>query len=283
MPELPEVETIRLQLQKVLVGEKIAATYILSDRSFQGDAKHLEGTTIKGVRRFGKMIAIDFENGYALVVHLKMTGQLLFQITDNSKQKTDLPNKHTRVIIQFHSGGKLFFNDQRKFGWMRIVSINKEQGTKNGLNTLDNLLENLGPDPLHELNAEKLYKILQTSKRPVKLVLMDQRKISGVGNIYANDALYLSGIHPRTFGNQLSHKQGKNLYRNLVKVLKSGIKWKGASRQHFRDIYGQKGQVQDHFLVYERTGQVCPQGHKHIQKFQLGGRGTYFCPQCQIR
>jgi formamidopyrimidine-DNA glycosylase len=302
MPELPEVETIRIQLAHVLPGKTIKSVQILKPKSFIGNKKLITGRKIVRVRRFGKMIVIDLTGGLHLVVHLKMTGQLLFIKSTSSagpvpsllpvsvpprlRSGSALPgthplvppaalqfhNNHTRVIIDFTDGDRLYFNDQRIFGWMKVAENPKLKG----------LIKNLGPDPLIELTQEKFITILQSSKRPVKIVLMDQEKIAGVGNIYACDALFLAGIDPGTDANELTNGQTVKLLNCLKKVLRDGVKWRGASRMNFRDIYGEKGEVQQHFHVYGREGESCENGcGSIIKRIKLGGRGTFYCPKCQ--
>lgn len=275
MPELPEIETIKLQLNSVLPGKKVQEIKILTDKSFIGNPRAVYGATITQVRRLAKILIIELSNNMALAVHLKMSGQVLYK-TENQKLKTkssnvNLPNKHTRVIIKFRDRSSLFFCDIRMFGWIRVLT------TEN----IEKLKISLGPDPLSQLTEDKFHQILQSSKRPVKLVLMDQEKIAGVGNIYANDALYLAKINPKRRSATVSKKESNLLLKKLQKVLEEGIKWRGASRINFRDIYGQKGEVQEHFHVYDREGERCQNCGGNIEKFKLGGRGTYFCPNCQ--
>lgn len=302
MPELPEVETLRIQFSSILIGLKITNIQILKAKSFVGDETQVIGQKIIGIRRFAKMLVIDLANlpageagGLSLVIHLKMSGQLIYSnnsqhLTDNKikayHQSISLPNKHTRVIITFTNGDKLFFNDMRIFGWIRIMRNNPitQLSNKpiNKLDDLNNLIKNLGPDPLR-ITSKKFYQILQMSKRPIKVVLMDQEKIGGVGNIYANDALFLSKINPKTPSNKLSNGQIDILFNNLIKVLKEGIKWRGASQNNFRDAYGAKGEKQKHFYIYSRDGEKCMNGCGGIiNRIALGGRGTFYCPVCQV-
>lgn len=298
MPELPEVETLRLQLSQLIIGKTIKSIDILKAKSFIGDKSGVIGGKIIRVRRFGKLLVIDFSNGLSLAVHLKMSGQLIFreQKTNNRKQKyidpllITLPNIHTRVILTFTNGDRLFFNDMRMFGWVRIVKnpnfklqiSNKTKNPNDQILNISDLICKLGPEPLRDLTLDKFKEILKRFKKPIKLVLMDQEKISGVGNIYANDALFLSGINPRKSANTLLDNQIAVLLNCLERVLKDGIKWGGASRNNFRDAYGEKGQVQNHFHVYDREGCNCPNlCGAEIKKFKLGGRGTFFCPICQ--
>jgi formamidopyrimidine-DNA glycosylase len=285
MPELPEVETVRLQLSSLVIGKKIKIIQVLNRKTFTGDPDLLINNKIIKLRRFAKILFIDLDNELSIAVHLKMSGQLIYQETINRKQKTDiiLPNKHTRVIVEFKDGSKLFFNDMRKFGWMRIVSsVNSQQITDNEIINLHELISGLGPDPLTELTQDKLLQILHTSKKAVKLVLMDQGKIAGVGNIYANEALFMSGIHPKEKADKISKRMAGLLLNNLQKILKNAIKWGGASSNLYLNAYGEKGSVQKYLAVYDRKDLECVNkcGSK-IMKIKLGGRGTYFCPKCQ--
>lgn len=294
MPELPEVETLRLQFSTILIGLKIKDIQIFKSKSFIGDIKQVIGGKIEGVRRFAKILVVDLSNGLSLAIHLKMSGQLILRqnrqlkyISRHTRVVINLPNKHTRVAITFTNGDKLYFNDQRIFGWIRVVRNNSitQLSNKpiNKLYDLNDLIKNLGPEPLRDLTIEKFQRILKTSKRPIKLVLIDQEKIAGVGNIYANDALFLAGIHPKISANQLSKAQVEVLYHKLLKVLKEGIKWRGASQNNFRDAYGEKGEKQEHFYVYDQEGKECiNECGETIKRITLGGRGSFYCPICQV-
>ncbi len=277
MPELPEVEILRLQLSQLIVGKTIKSIDILKAKSFIGDKRQVIGEKIVGIRRFAKILVVDLAIGLSLVIHLKMSGQLIFQNTRqlrSSDHQSDVVdsflNKHTRVIITFIDNSKLFFNDQRIFGWIKVVR------------DLLSITNKLGPDPFNFTN-KKFYQILQISKRPIKLVLMDQEKIGGVGNIYANDALFLSKINPKTPASGLSKVQAEVLFHKLLKVLIEGIKWRGASQNNFRDAYGAKGEKQEHFYVYAQEGKKCiNKCGETIKRISLGGRGTFYCPVCQV-
>lgn len=266
MPELPEVETIRLQLFDLIRGKTIRSVTVLKTTSFVGDSQTIVNKAIRNVGRLAKMIIISFDGENILGIHLKMSGQLL------TKTQDALIEKHTRVVITFTDRSMLFFNDMRTFGWMKIFS--KQQ--------LEELRTSYGPDPLGELAANEFQQILQTSRRAIKMVLMDQQKIAGVGNIYANEALFLAKINPKTPARNIDSSQSKLLLTSLRAVLNNGIKYKGATRENFRDVYGKKGSVQDFFAVYNRKGRTCPNDcGGTIKKISLGGRGTFFCPTCQ--
>jgi len=294
MPELPEVETLRIQLNQYLLGLTIRKVEILKVKSFKGEGKQVIGAKIVRVQRFGKMLVLVLDSNFSLVIHLKLTGQLIYR-GERQPAKIEvvdpmlftLPNKHTRVIVYFTSGDKLFFNDMRIFGWMKIVKSqisnlkSQNLSLKLKISDVNDLVENLGPEPF-AIDGKEFYRIIHESSRPIKIVLMDQEKISGVGNIYANDALFLSGIHPKTPASNLSSDEAIKLHKNLVKILKDAIRWRGASEQHFRDALGQMGEVQKHFYVYQKDGENCPNGcGEKKERMNLGGRGTFFCPKCQ--
>ena len=275
MPELPEVEIIRIQLEKFLTGREIIGVEVRNRKILADGEKNLLGGKIIGVRRFGKVVVIDLDNDYSALMHLKLTGQLVFQ-------GPNLPGKHTHVIFSLSGGKKLYFNDLRKFGWIKIV---KSQEVKT-----ESFIAKLGPEPLvstrgkplNVLTLEKFKEILSKSSRSIKIILMDQAKISGLGNIYANDALWLAGISPTKESKKLRTEEQEKLYKAIHTVLKAGLKYGGASDQFYLDAKGAKGHYQEHFLVYGRAGQICQHCNKtKIEKIKLGGRGTYFCPACQ--
>lgn len=282
MPELPEVETIRRQLEEVLVGKKIERVEVLRQKSFGGDENMLIGWEIERVDRKSKIIEIYFKNQVELlIVHLKMTGQLVF-VGDKKRivgghptadWVNNLPSKHTRVKVSYSDGSKLFFNDMRVFGWMRLV---KKQEYENGT-------RKTSPDVTEkEFSLEYLSDVLKKSGRAIKLVLMDQDKIGGIGNIYANDALYLAKVMPNRKANSLNSKEVENLLAATREVINKGIKYGGASAANYVDTRGLGGTYQDHFLVYKNDGQKCKKCGDDIQKMKVGGRGTFYCPKCQL-
>ncbi len=280
MPELPEVENIRIGLEKYLEGHSIKRIKVLNRRIFQGDEKKLIDTKFESAERFGKMIAINFNNGFSLLTHVKLTGQFIYRGPNlpkppklSRKVVGGLGGKHTHVIFHLSQGGVLYYNDIRKFGWIKLVETKKIKNES---------VSKLGPEPLKDLTLNLFTKIISSSKRPVKAVLMDQSKISGVGNIYANDALWLSQIVPTRPSQSLSGEEIKTLYKAIKKVLRKGLKQGGASELAFVTPDGAEGKYQDHTLVYGREGELCIRCKKaKIKKIFLSGRGTYFCPNCQ--
>lgn len=261
MPELPEVETIRRQLNKVLAGQRIEA--------LQGPTLQVEGKKILSVRRKAKMIIIELNGGKSLLIHLKMTGQLLYE-KNNQFSIFNFQNKHTRVIITLEKG-KLFFNDLRKFGWIRIVN-NQE---------LKDQLGKLPPDVVDkEFTVKYLEKVLKSSKIAIKLVLLDQAKLGGLGNIYVNESLFCARVNPSTPANQV--RQIKELHNCIKKVINQAIKYGGTTSvdESFKNVLGKPGRFQEFLKVYENKGK-CYKCRTKIIKIKIGGRGTYFCPKCQ--
>lgn len=283
MPELPEVETIVLELDRVLPGKKVVGVEVRRTKSFVGNPKDLVGVVVEGVDRKAKMILIRCHRAAVsrwLVIHLKMTGQLIY-LSGNHRVVgghptpdwvNDLPSEHTRVTIDFEGGARLFFNDLRGFGWMKLMA-NSEWQMAYG---------RLSPDVTDkEFNLEYFKSILGKSGRAIKLVLLDQAKFGGVGNIYANDALYLARINPKRNAKELTEKEVRQLYEAVKKVINLGIKYGGASVDKYVDAAGLGGKYQEHFLVYRREGEKCTRDGKAIEKIRIGGRGTYYCPGCQ--
>ena len=281
MPELPEVETIRIGLEKYLVNHRIERVDIKTPKIFSGNKKDILGSKIIKIRRFAKVLSIDLSNDYSIIVHVKLTGQLIYR-GPNLKNPPDLSlkvtegisGKHTHVIFKLDKKGFLYYNDVRKFGWIKLIK------------TLDLLktgfIGKLGPEPFNGLTFEVFEEILKKSKTKIKVLLMDQTKIGGIGNIYANDALWLSKVNPKTISNTISDVKKKDLYNAILKVLKEGIKRGGASELSFVTPDGTEGKYQEHFLVYGQDKKTCPRCKKEkIKKVKLGGRGTYYCPNCQ--
>ncbi len=309
MPELPEIETVKLQLEKVLVGQVCQEIKILSDKVIKGKIDEIVGRKVQKIERKGKVLLINFGPGLDLGFHFKMTGQLIYEplprtglhlVRSADRPKNNpvlgrivgghptedfvnkMPSKHTRAIFEFGKtspptpllnsgeGGSnfLYFNDQRMFGWIMLNP---------------GFVDKLGPEPF-EIEETKFIKILSKLRRPIKLAIMDQEVISGVGNIYANDALWEARIDPRTPVNQLSVDQLTSLFEKIKLVLKEGIKYGGATAADAKyiDLHGLGGRYQEHFRVYDREGQKCHRGDGVIHKFVLGGRGTYYCPKCQV-
>ena len=269
---------------------------------FEGDPKKIIGAKITDVLRRAKIVIIKLDNELNIVVHLKMTGQLVYgeARTDQGNRGTtggqgnqiiaetisfsqgipfagfSLPAKTTHVIFEL-SGGVLFFNDMRQFGWIRIMS-NEQLAIIN---------EKYGPEPFSkDFTVEHLKKILANWGRPVKLLLLEQSKIAGIGNIYANEALWCAEISPMHRGRDLVKDHPEKiaqLYECIKKVLEMGLKYGGSSAadEAFVNAEGKPGKMQEHFVVYQKNGQMCPRCGGEIKVSRIGGRGTFFCPKCQ--
>jgi len=270
MPELPEVETIKRDLSKLVVGRKILD--ISSDSPKQVKPainvvkKAVVGTTVNKIERRAKLLQFFLSNGKIFVVHLKLTGRLLV------RKKNAPQDRWQHITLPLEGGWELRFADLRKFGWLKLIKDKAE---------LVKTLSEFGPEPLDGLDLGLFQKILSSSGRAVKIVLMDQKKISGIGNIYASDALNLARVNPERPASKLTGKETENLFRAIERVLKAGIKYRGASDQYYLDALGHKGAYQEHFLVYGRDGEKCFNCGGKVKKTRLGGRGTYFCPTCQ--
>ena len=280
MPELPEVEAIKLGLNRFLKNHKIIAVQVNLEKIFDGDKKKLIGGRFKVARRFGKVVSVDLSNGYSFVIHVKLTGQLIYRGPNlknpelSKKVFGGIPGRHTHVIFKLDKNGFLYYNDVRRFGWIKVVP------TK-GVEEIP-FIKKLGPEPFGKLTLGLFKEILSKSSRPVKIVLMDQEKMGGVGNIYANDALWLAKINPKRKANSLDSKEQKKLFDAVHEALRRGIKWGGASELAFVTPGGTEGEYQDHTLAYRRNGDPCERCHKaKFIKIYLGGRGTFFCPACQ--
>ncbi len=269
MPELPEVETIKRYLEKVIVNRKIIGIKVLSEKQFLGKAKDIIGAKVTGLERRAKYLILNLDNKKALLIHLKLTGQLVWR-----PGVLELPGKTTRIIISFDKG-TLSFNDQRRFGWLKIVqssALHKE------------IMEKLGPEPFsQDFSVDYLKQIFQKTSRPIKLVLLDQEKIAGIGNIYANEALFKAKINPQKPAKTLKQKEISRLRQAIIYILKQGIKYGGSSAADEAYIRpdGSLGKFQQYFSVYQKQGQKCQKCGALIKRVNLGGRGTFFCPKCQ--
>jgi formamidopyrimidine-DNA glycosylase len=281
MPELPEVETIKKELEKYLVGHKIEKVEIRYQKAFQGDKRSLVGGKVKAIRRFGKALVIDLDNGFSLVIHIKLTGQLIYRGPNLKKPPNlskkiigGLDGKHTHVVFNLDKNGKLYYNDVRKFGWIKVVKIDEVENV--------DFIKKLGPEFLDSLTLDKFKKLVKSTKRSIKTLLMDQSRVAGVGNIYANDALFLAHIHPKKSSQKLTDEEIGKLYKAVKTVLRKGLKHGGASELAFVTPSGEEGRYQDHTLIYGKEGEPCPNScGGRVKKIKVGGRGTYFCPNCQ--
>ncbi len=279
MPELPEVETIRRGLEKYLAGHVIKDIEIRLAKQFSGNPKLVIGSKIIAVRRFGKGLIIDIENGYSIAIHIKMTGQLIYEDAGThakwhpTKVGKVLPSSFTHIIFHLDKNASLFYNDIRQFGWIKIVKTEE-------VNSLP-FFKSLGPEPLKDLTLEKFSGILKNTRMPIKPLLMDQTKIAGIGNIYANDALYVAKINPKRSSSSLTTQELTKLFNAIETVLKKGLEVGGASEWQYVNALGETGKYQNFFQVYGRDGKPCKRCGTIIERIKMGGRGTFFCPACQ--
>lgn len=279
MPELPEVETIRLGFQKYLIGKTVEGVEVRLKKMVSGEPKHIIGAKIKDVRRFGKGLVIDLDNGYSIAAHIKLTGQFVYRDSKTSKLKLSLkvgreiPNKWTHLIFKLNNGAVLYYNDLRQFGWIKIIKSDEVKKLP--------FFRELGPEPFKDLSLEKFKSIVSRSNLAIKVLMMDQKRIGGIGNIYANDALFDAKIDPRRSAKKLTKEEAKRLHNSILKVLKKGLSTGGASELSFVNVLGKDGRYQKHFLVYAQDKKPCVRCKTIIKKIKLSGRGTYFCPKCQ--
>jgi formamidopyrimidine-DNA glycosylase len=283
MPELPEVETVRRQLEKRIVGSKISRIKILEEKQFFGDPKEILGRKIKGLWRRAKILAIDIDD-FSLLIHLKMTGQIIYLPGDKGDlisvghplpfSPDRLPNNTTRIIIGLGDGSRLFFNDLRKFGWLKVLTSDQ----------VKEVLLGLGPEPLGEDFTLGLFRQkLAKTKRAIKLALLDQAIVAGIGNIYANETLFKAGIDPRRRANSLSFKELTRLYRAIRSILAAAIEHGGTSAadQAYLKPDALPGHYQNFLKVYQREGEECFRCDGRVMKITQANRSTYFCPGCQ--
>ena len=265
MPELPEVETIKRDLEKVVLGKKIIQVsahnpLVIREPSPAVFKKSLQGLTIKHILRRGKLLIFELSNGLALTIHLKMTGQLVYPGGFNK----------SRVAIHFPAGKILDFNDQRLFGELRLVRDWKKLKFVRGL----------GPEPF-DLTCADFKDMLSKKKTKIKPLLMDQSFICGIGNIYAAEILFRSKIDPHRPAQGLAEKEKESLYKEMQKVLSSAIKYGGSSVDDYVRVSGKNGDYMRFHQVYGREGKPCFVCGSPVSKITQAGRGTYFCAKCQ--
>jgi formamidopyrimidine-DNA glycosylase len=272
MPELPEVETVRRSLQPYLIGHRIAEVVriawpgTIAEPSPEEFSARLEGREIVAIDRRAKYLIIHLDHDEALVVHLRMTGQLTVVEAEAE------PDKHTHVVLRLDTGQQIFFRDTRKFG--RIWLLDRE-----GLAALD---RKLGPEPLDDtLTAEAFRALIRRRKGRLKHLLLDQAVIAGLGNIYVDEALWMARLHPLTRVGMVSDEQIDALYDAIREVLASGIERRGTTFSNYRDALGAKGSNQNYLNVYDRKDQPCVRCGSPIERIVVVQRGTHICAYCQ--
>jgi len=286
MPELPEVETVRRGLHQLIIGRKVARVTHDNPKSFPNVAADVENffinATITDVRRRAKVLMIDLSTNYTLVIHLKMTGQLVFRGEavfgaghPSDSLSGELPDRSTRVTFEFADGSHLYFNDQRKFGWVKLLPTLEVPNT--------DFMQKVGPEPLEiDFTAEQFSeRFKRRAKTSIKAALLDQTVVAGVGNIYADEALWGAKIHPQRLVGSLSQSEFKKLYTELRSVMNLAIKKGGSTDKNYVNAEGRRGSYMDFARVFRREGQACPRCGIMIVKFKAAGRGTHICPHCQ--
>ena len=288
MPELPEVETVRRGLQKLIIGKQIVAETHDTDKSFPNEANEvaefLFGTTVTNVRRRAKVLLIDLSSKYTLVTHLKMTGQLVYIGAErfgaghpNDSLIGSLPDKSTRVTLTFSDNSHLFFNDQRKFGWMRLIPTI-------AVPEID-FMKRVGPEPLEDVftSTEFIPRVRRRANTSIKAAILDQTVLAGVGNIYADESLWGAKIHPASIVRELSDEKLADLLTEIKTVLLLAIEKGGSTDRNYVNAEGKRGSYIDFARVFRREGLDCPRCGSTIEKTRVAGRGTHFCPVCQVQ
>lgn len=286
MPELPEVETVVRGLNRLILKKKIAQVKHDWPKSFPNLEKDVNdfmiGAEISKVQRRGKAIIIKLNNGWALVTHLRMTGQMVYRGEENwgaghpnDDFLNDLPNKSTRVEIDFEDQTKLFFNDQRKFGYMKLLPEPEIEELS--------FFQKLGPEPLEDNFTVEIFKerLLKKKNSLIKPTILDQSVIAGVGNIYADEALWRAKIHPETRIKDFSNIDFKNLHESIRFVMNKSIEKGGSTDRNYVNADGSRGNYLEYAAVYHKNGQPCKRCGTEISKIRVGGRGTHFCENCQ--
>lgn len=287
MPELPEVETVRIGLQQLLPGRIVASVDHDTEKSFPNapaDVRaFLVGSHVTQVRRRAKVLLIELSTDYTLVIHLKMTGQLVFvsgETRFGAGHPSDslvgqLPDRSTRVTFTFQDGSRLFFNDQRKFGWVRLVPTPEVPNI--------DFMRKVGPEPLEaSFTADQFADRLQRRKNTsIKAALLDQTVVAGIGNIYADESLWGAKIHPATPVRLVSRAKLATLFTELQYVLNLSIQKGGSSNHTYVNAEGKKGSYMNFARVFRREGQACPRCGAIIIKLRVAGRGTHICPHDQ--
>jgi formamidopyrimidine-DNA glycosylase len=274
VPELPEVETIRRGLEPLVVGRRIERAAIRDPRltrPFDPDevAREIQGERVIGLGRRGKYLVVRFESGRVLLIHLRMTGN--FRVAGNDP--ADGP--HDRAVLRLDNGSDVIYRDVRRFGTWLLVEPHELEPY---------LAERVGEEPLEEaFRTAALASRLAGRRAPIKAALLDQRTVAGLGNIYADEALWRARIHPLRPAGELDRPEIRRLHRALRDALRTGIARQGATLSNYSTPDGGRGRMQEEFKAYGRAGEPCPRCGTPIEKVWAGGRGTHFCPACQLR
>jgi formamidopyrimidine-DNA glycosylase len=277
VPELPEVEVVRKDLERDVVGKKIKEVQVRLPRIIRRHVQKKEftgrlvGRKITKVDRRGKYILLSLDSPDVLVMHLGMSGHV-----ERTTGRKPL-EKHTHVVIKFQVGGELRFVDMRQFGELFVTATDELEGVKE--------LQHIAIDPLEDsFTWQHFSEILASRKTKLKTLLMDQKFISGLGNIYSDEILWASGLRYDRSSDSLSAQEVRRLYRAMQEVLQEGVRFRGVTLddETYTDLYGKVGEMQDHLKVYGREGQPCRRCRTPIERARWSNRSTYFCPQCQV-
>lgn len=287
MPELPEVETIVRELQNKIKGRRFKSVEVkvpkLVKLKVADFGREIENKQVTEVRRRAKLILIGLDSKKTLLIHLKLTGQLVFrarsgELTVGGHPQggglANLPNKFTHIIFELIGGSFLYYNDLRKFGWMNIVS---------SVDVGKSLDLEFGVEPLSSGFTLKKFKeiLIKKKNQPIKKFLLDQKNIAGIGNIYADEICFRARIKPLRRVKTLAQVEVKALYKAIIKILKLAISKKGTSTDTYVQITGEPGGFLPYLKVYGRAGEKCMRCGGVIKKIKIGGRGAHFCPKCQ--
>lgn len=291
MPELPEVETIKRGLSKFIVKKKLTQTDILCEKSFIGAP--VVGV-VKDIRRRGKALIIDLSGGVSLMIHLRMTGQLIYDGTNEASIDAgplqvgkryagghpsenfvaQLPNKQTRVILKFDDGGVLYFNDQRKFGFIKVLPTSEVEN--------DSFIRKLAPEPWGMEPGDFYERLMRHKNSCIKATILDQGVVCGLGNIYADEALFMSHIHPERRCGSITREESDSLLESARTVMERSIDSGGSTMATYVKADGSRGDYLEKFAqVFRREGKPCPYCGGEIVKIRVAGRGTHICPHCQ--
>jgi len=288
MPELPEVETVRRGLQDLIVGRVVKAVTHDTPKGFPNAEVDVEafliGAKITDIRRRAKVLLIDLSTNYSLVVHLKMTGQMVFVAKStrfgaghpNESLVGALPDRSTRVVFTFDDESHLYFNDQRKFGWIRLMPTTEVPNI--------DFMKKVGPEPLEEelTEVEFAERFKRRARTSIKAALLDQTVIAGVGNIYADESLWGAKIHPKRLVGNITQEEFARLYTELRSVMNTAIEKGGSTDKNYVNAEGKKGSYLTFARVFRREGKPCLRCGTTIIKFKAAGRGTHICPHCQV-
>jgi len=278
MPELPEVEVLRRDLEKEVVGKKIKAVDVTGTRSVRRHKTKadftgpLVGRKVVSVQRRGKYLVVKLDGPEALIVHLGMSGQLL-----RAKSAREKAPKHTHVVIHFTQGGLLRFVDPRTFGEMFVAKYDALAEVEE--------LSHLGLDPLETAMSWELFgRMLADKHARLKSLLMDQKFIAGIGNVYSDEILFQAGLKWDRLSDGLSEQEIRRLYRAIFETLQDAVKFRGSSLadEQYVDLFGKPGEYQKHHQVYDREGQACPRCRRTVHRARFANRSTFYCEACQV-